>query len=157
MVRAAWRERAGQATVEMAVVAPALIVLALISYNLMMFACAVARFDRVAPDIVLAHGVSPATPDGEMELSYVCETVKASLEEAMGSYRVDVNVTCERGGGEADSVLALVGELRTYTCRMEYRPWPAGVAIAGVSVGAPAALSHERTVAVDPWKPGVIL
>ena len=53
------REKRAQATVEMAVVAPVMIILALIVYNLMQFACAVARFDRVAPDVVLAQGVSP--------------------------------------------------------------------------------------------------
>ena len=53
------REKRAQATAEMAVVAPVMIILALIVYNLMQFACAVARFDRVAPDIVLAQGVSP--------------------------------------------------------------------------------------------------
>ena len=53
------REKRAQATVEMAVVAPVMIILALIVYNLMQFACAVARFDRVAPDIVLAQGGLP--------------------------------------------------------------------------------------------------
>ena len=55
--------RARRATVEMAVVAPVLIVLALIVYNIMMFLSATARFDRVAPDIVLAHAVSPVGVD----------------------------------------------------------------------------------------------
>ena len=41
------REERAQATVEMAVVTPVLLVLALIVYNVMTFASAVARFDRV--------------------------------------------------------------------------------------------------------------
>ena len=53
-----YEERA-QATVEMAVVTPVLLALALIVYNVMVFAGAVARFDRVVPDIVLAHAVAP--------------------------------------------------------------------------------------------------
>ncbi len=53
------REERAQATVEMAVVTPVLLVLALIVYNVMIFASAVARFDRVVPDIVLAHAVAP--------------------------------------------------------------------------------------------------
>ena len=52
------REERAQATVEMAVVTPVLLVLALIVYNVMIFASAVARFDRVVPDIVLAHAVA---------------------------------------------------------------------------------------------------
>ena len=57
-VRIGLLEEAAQATVEMVVVVPALLVLALIVFNLMRFAAATARFDRVAPDIVIAHGVS---------------------------------------------------------------------------------------------------
>ena len=57
-------EERAQATVEMAIVAPVLIVLALVAYNAMMFASAVARFDRVAPDVVLAHAVSPVGDGG---------------------------------------------------------------------------------------------
>ena len=53
-------EDRAQATVEMAVVAPVMLVLALIVYNVMMFVSATARFDRVAPDVVLAHGLAPA-------------------------------------------------------------------------------------------------
>ena len=53
------QERRAQVTLEMAIVTPLLIVLALIVYNLMAFSAAVARFDRVAPDIVIAHGIAP--------------------------------------------------------------------------------------------------
>lgn len=85
-------ETRAQATVEMAVVAPVLIVLALIVYNIMMFLSATARFDRVAPDIVLAHAASPAGAD-DREGSVV-GTVAAELSEAMGSYGVEIEVTC---------------------------------------------------------------
>lgn len=57
-IRMRLREERAQATVEMAVVTPVLLVLALIVYNVMIFASAVARFDRVVPDIVLAHAVA---------------------------------------------------------------------------------------------------
>ena len=58
-------EEGAQATVELAVVAPVLVVLALISYNMMVFVSATARFDRVAPDIVLAHGSSPPASESD--------------------------------------------------------------------------------------------
>lgn len=48
-IRMRLREERAQATVEMAVVTPVLLVLALIVYNVMIFAGAVARFDRPAP------------------------------------------------------------------------------------------------------------
>ena len=40
---------------------------------------------------------------------------------------------------------------------MRYEPWPSSLSVAGVSLGAPAKLSHERAVTVDPWRPGVVM
>ena len=68
-IRMRLREERAQATVEMAVVTPVLLVLALIVYNVMIFASAVARFDRVVPDIVLAHAVAS---EGEGDESCRC-------------------------------------------------------------------------------------
>lgn len=147
------REARAQATLEMAIVAPVLIVLALVVYNLMMFASAVARFDRVAPDIVLAHAVSPVG-DGGHE---VVQTVEEHLASAMSDYGVEVEVTLD---GEDDqgleSLLTLVVVPRTYRCVMRYAPWPTDVVIAGVDMGAPLTLDHERAVVIDPWRPGVV-
>lgn len=147
-------EARAQATVEMVIVVPVLLVLALITYNIMMFLSAVARFDRVAPDIVLAHAVAGA---GDSETSAV-GTVIGELEDAMGSYDVDVNVTCaEDGQTGAGALFALVGGQRTYRCTLIFTPWPSGFSIAGVSLGAPLKLEHTREVVVDPWRPGVVM
>lgn len=155
MRRRVLRGTGAQATIEMAVVTPVLIVLALIAYNTMTFAAAVARFDRVAPDIVLAHGVAPASGEGS-DTTGVAE-VAGQLERAMEGYGLKIEVDCEQGGGqEGGSMLALIGSLRTYRCVMRYRPWPSGLTIAGVELGAPAFLTHERVVTVDPWRSGVV-
>lgn len=155
MMRA--REELAQATVEMAVVAPVLIVLALIVYNIMVFLSATARFDRVAPDVVLAHAAAPEG-DGTGELSDASERVKEVLQSAMDGYDLEIEVTSAEGVAARDEgILSLDGTLRTYTCTMRYRPWPSGLSIAGVSLGAPAFLSHERAVTIDPWRPGVIV
>lgn len=155
-----FREIRAQATVEMAVVAPVLIVLALIVYNAMLFVSAIARFDRVAPDIVLAHGVSPASAaDGTHGTGGGAEEVVAEqLEAAMEGYNLEIEVKRESGSDQGgETVLSLVGALETYRCTMRYRPWPGGLSVAGVELGAPAFLVHERSVTVDPWRPGVII
>lgn len=149
------REARAQATVEMAVVTPVLIVLALIVYNLMVFMAATARFDRVAPDAVLAHAVSPVS-DGDAAAAGT-DTVRLQLERAMEGYAVEIEVVEETGDAESDALLSLVGAQRTYRCAMVYRPWPQGLGIAGVSMGAPLSLRHERPVTVDPWRPGVVM
>ena len=147
-------ETRAQAMVEMVVAVPVLLVLALITYNIMLFLSAVARFDRIAPDIVLAYA---AAPMGASETS-TADTVARELERAMGSYNVDVSVTCaEDGQAGAEALFALVGGQRTYRCALAFTPWPSGFTIAGVSLGAPLKLEHVRKVVVDPWRPGVVM
>ncbi len=160
MVRCCAREERAQATVEMAVVTPVLLVLALIVYNLMVFVSASARFDRVAPDIVIARGVSPSGDAGaDAKVTDASPEIAKAIKGAMGSYDIEVEVSCNSGGGvqEGERGLSLVGALRTYRCSFRMRPWPSGLSIAGVSMGAPAFLEHAREITIDPWRPGVIV
>ena len=152
-IRMRLREERAQATVEMAVVTPVLLVLALVVYNVMIFASAVARFDRVVPDIVLAHAVAS---EGEGDESSA--TVQTQILNAMEGYDLQIEVSSEQGAEASDGgLLSLSGTFRTYTCTMYYEPWPTFLSIAGVSLGAPTTLSHERAVTVDPWRPGVVM
>lgn len=150
-------EERAQATVEMAVVIPVLLVLALIVYNIMLFVAATARFDRIAPDIVAAHAVSPSgESDGSTDDSV--GVIESQIKGAMAGYDVEIEVTCTEGGASSgDDLLTLIGGLRTYRCSMRMRPWPSSLSIAGVGLGAPVALAHHRDVTVDPWRPGVVM
>lgn len=150
-------EERAQATVEMAVVVPVLLVLALIVYNIMLFVAATARFDRIAPDVVAAHAVSPSgESDGSTDDSV--GVIESQIEGAMAGYDVEIEVTCTEGGASSgDDLLTLIGGLRTYRCSMRMRPWPSSLSIAGVDLGAPVALAHHRDVTVDPWRPGVVM
>lgn len=152
-------EESAQATVEMAAVVPVLLVLALIVFNLMKFAAATARFDRVAPDIVIAHGISTlGSGDGGLDDGGT-EIIRSELELAMEGHDVEIDVSYadDSDGVDGDAVLSLAGALRTYNCAMRYKPWPSGLSVAGISVGAPAVLEHVRDVTVDPWRPGVLV
>ncbi len=149
-------EERAQATVEMAVVTPVLLVMALIVYNLMVFASATARFDRIAPDIVLAHGVAPSG-DGDEGTGVTTASIQGEIAEAMGDYDVEVEVSVEQGSEQTEGLLSLVGAMRSYRCEMRYRPWPSNWSIAGVSLGAPLELAHVRDVVVDPWRSGVVV
>lgn len=156
-IRMRLREERAQATVEMAVVTPVLLVLALIAYNVMVFAGAAARFDRVVPDIVLTHAVAP-NGEGDGSSIDASATVQTQIQHAMEGYDLQIEVSSEQGATTSDgSLLSLSGTFRTYTCTMSYEPWPSSLVIAGVSLGAPATLSHERAVTVDPWRPGVVM
>lgn len=150
-------EERAQATVEMAVVVPVLLVLALIVHNIMLFVAATARFDRIAPDIVAAHAVSPSgESDGSTDDSV--GVIESQIEGAMAGFDVEIEVTCTEGGASSgDDLLTLIGGLRTYRCSMRMRPWPSSLSIAGVDLGAPVALAHHRDVTIDPWRPGVVM
>ena len=155
--RAIMREERAQATVEMTVVTPVLLVLALIVYNVMVFASAVARFDRVVPDIVLAHAVAPEGEGDESSID-ASATVQTQILNVMEGYDLQIEVSSEQGAATSDGgLLSLSGTFRTYTCTMHYEPWPSSLSIAGLSLGAPAQLSHERVVTIDPWRPGVVM
>lgn len=148
-------EERAQATVEMAVVTPVLIVLALIVLNLMTYLSATARFDRVVPDIVIATAVSPDGEDGST--ATLTDAIAERVTDAMDGYEVEVTVEKQVGGATGgDELVALVGQLETYVCTMRMRPWPSRFSIAGLDLGAPAVLSHTRSVTIDPWRPGVV-
>ena len=156
-VREVLSGREAQATVEMAVVVPVLLVLALIVYNLMVFVSAVARFDRVVPDIVLAQGVSPGADATGEAVTDASALIAEQVEAAMEGYDVEIEVTSSAGEGDDDGTsFTLIGALRTYTCTMSYTPWPTSLTIAGVDLGAPLELTHERAVTIDPWRSGVV-
>lgn len=114
-IRMRLREERAQATVEMAVVTPVLLVLALIVYNVMVFASAVARFDRVVPDIVLAHAVAPGG-EGDENSADASVTVQTQILNAMEGYDLQIEVSSEQGAKASDGgLLSLSGTFRTYT------------------------------------------
>ena len=101
-IRMRLREERAQATVEMAVVTPVLLVLALIVYNVMIFASAVARFDRVVPDIVLAHAVASEGEGDERDVykrQAQPSCVAVHHEEAE---QVAVGLCCAGAGADGD-------------------------------------------------------
>lgn len=149
-------ETDAQATVEMAVVVPVLLIVALIVYNIMLFVSATARFDRVAPDIVIAQGVAPSSAE-DANILDASETIREQLAGAMEGYGVEVEVARVEEDFSGGAFMSLVGGLRTYRCTMRMRPWPSSLSIAGVDLGAPLELSHAREVTVDPWRPGVVM
>lgn len=151
------RAQKGQMAVEMAVMLPVTIVMALIVFNLCRFVEACATFDRVAPDAVISHGVAPS---GEQSSLSSAASVEACIREALAMTSCDVSVTVSgavqapRGEGLTFPVSPL---LTTYTCTLRYHPWPGSFAIAGVPFSPPVTLQHVRTLVVDRYRPGVVV
>ena len=152
-----WGEERGQMVVELAVVTPVMIVVALVVYNLMVFLGGCARFDRMVPDVVMALAVSPAGDDAES--GDQAHQVAAGLARAMEGVPVEVTVVAQpawsspEGGGVGFS---FAPHLTRYVCTMSYAPWPGSLSIAGVDAGVPGRLVHVRSFTVDRYRSGVV-
>lgn len=161
---AAWRAAAvpdsgrcsGQMVVELAVVVPAAIVVALVVYNLMGFVVACAAFDQAALDAIVSHGVSPA---GEQTRVAAVEEVRSHLADALdGQGDCEVEVRAESVSGDDTSASFVVSPLLTrYVCTLVYRPWPRYLRLPGITLEAPLALRHERELVVDRFRSGVVV
>ena len=145
----------GQMVVELAVLIPPMIVIALVLLNVMWFVEAVTLFDRVVPDTVLALAVSPA---GGSEDALQERVVDAALEETLADVRgVEVSVRVETAWEVSDGLgFSFAPHLTRYVCTLTYYPWPTQLSIAGFDAGIPLALRHERTFTIDRYRSGVV-
>lgn len=150
------REESGQMSVELAVLMPVIVVVALVAYNLLRFVCACAMFDRVAQDAVLMHGVSPS---GTQTSVVAVDQVRSSICDALkDDPSCSVEVSAERVGGTGrGSLLSLSPSLTRFDCELRYKPWPSAFVMAGVRYDAPVFLRHARTLVVDRYRPGVVM
>ena len=157
MMRWRHRDERAQATVEAALTLPALIVLAFVVANLAAFVEASFAFEQIARDAVVAHGVSPAGEQTEASgATQVREAIEGSLgREATCSVEVRTEDIGRFGGGA--TTFAIAPHLTRYVCTLHFRPWPSSFVIAGVGFEPPALLSHECSLVVDRYRPGVVI
>lgn len=150
------RRQSGQMAVELAVLIPVIIVMALTLYNLLGFVSACAVFDRVALDAVISQGVSPSGEQSEISAT---QGVSDCIAHAVGREGTcQIEVRAERLSDASGSVdLTMAPLLTRYVCTLVYRPWPRSFSIAGVSFQAPVALRHERSIVVDRFRTGVVM
>lgn len=143
-------------TVELAVLVPSAIVVALIVFNLMGFLDACAVFDQASLTAVVAHGVAPA---GTQTAEVAEAEVAAAIRDALGREGVcEVEVRTSGAGEDAPPGSLVMSPLLTrYTCTLRYRPWPRHLRMPGITLESPAALTHERSLVVDRYRPGVVI
>lgn len=149
-----FRESSGQMAVELAVLIPVIVVCALVVVNVMRYAELCARFDRVAPDAVLAHGVSPS---GTTSSLAGVDEVRSAIEHGMSPMVCEVEVSVEDlMEGASGALLDLSAGTTRFTCTLVFRPWPSSVSIAGVGYQVPASIRHEREIVVDRYRAAII-
>lgn len=145
----------GQMTVELAVMVPVALVVALIVLNLVGYVEACAAFDQAALEAIVAHGVAPP---GEQSEAAAVEEVEAALADLLGREdRCEVEVRAEAASSSGGSGLVVSPLMTRYTCTLRYKPWPRLVRLPGVTYEAPLELTHERELVVDRYRPGVVM
>ncbi|MCL2882859.1 MAG: hypothetical protein FWF30_00080 [Coriobacteriia bacterium] len=150
----------GQMAVEMAVLMPVLIVVALILFNCLNYLAASARFDRLVEQAVRTQAASPAS--GSYGMASRADSCEQLLRGAFSDYPdVQVKVEAEAvawGGGSSEDAggglaFSLLPKQEAYTCRLTYTPWPFQKAVFGLKLFQ---VEHTRRLVIDPYRPGVL-
>lgn len=132
-------------TVELAVAFPVLIIVAVIAVNALTFFSECGSFDNLFRDAVRVHATSPASGQGVDQSSAL---VQAGLSTAFAKANEQVSVSVEGVSG---------GHTR-FTGTLEYWPTLFGLGLRTSVFGiALPPLSHEVSMTVDCYKPGVLL
>lgn len=120
------------------VLVPVIVAVALVVANVLQFAELVSRFDRVAPDAVVLHGVSASGVSSE--LAGVAE-VKSVIEQTMGEMPCEVAVRAEPvSGGGSEARIDLAAGINAFRLRAWLTgigPRPCKIAGCGVRAARP--------------------
>ncbi|MDJ1650272.1 MULTISPECIES: TadE/TadG family type IV pilus assembly protein [Gordonibacter] len=136
---------AGQMTVELAVVFPVLLVVAVIAVNVLLFFSECAAFDRTAREAVRVYATSPAYGQGlEQSQALVQQTVQAAFDKPYLASRVATE--------------GVSGGAVRFTATLEFSPTLFGMGLKSSVFGvALPHLEHSVALVVEPYKPGVLL
>ena len=138
------RER-GQMTVELAVVFPALLAVAVIAVNALLFFSECAAFDRVAREAVRLHAASPAYGQG---LEQGCAQVAQTVEQAFDRPYLGTRVAVEGGVIVGFADLGPDGYLdRLYV----HRDWQGRGVASALCDALPAARTTHASITARPF------
>lgn len=139
------RSCSGQMTVELAVAFPVMIAVAVVAVNACTFFADCAVFDRVAHQAVRVHAASPGY---RQTASESCALIEGDVRSALNAPNVEVSVACSSAGFD----------LQRFTATMTYAPTLFGLGLRSEVFGVQMPrLSHSTSLAVDVYKPGVIV
>lgn len=130
---------AGQMVVELCVVMPVILMVAVAIVDGLVFAAACAKFDHLAPQAVLAVA---ASPEGTSFDAGACSAeVEGQLSEEMAKDRAEVFVEARDSGRVCE-----------FTCKLSMTPWPLADGSGSVmGMGMPMRLSREFKFSVRPY------
>ena len=132
-------------TIEAMVALPALIAVAVIAVNALLFFDACASFDRQFRLAVTTFATSPAHGEGQ---GAAMGRVEQSLEQAIDEEYLDTEVSVS---GHSPGWITYTGELR-------FTPTLFGHGFSGSAFGVSLPpIVHRAELTIDPYKPGAIV
>lgn len=135
----------GQMSVELAVVLPVTIVVAVIAVNALLFFGECAQFDRVGRNAVRICAASPAAGQ---DLSQVIAAVDSMVGKSMDADNVECDVTAGR----------IADGITRFDLVLRYWPTLFGLGLKREVLGVPLPpLTHSVSLSVDMHKPGIVL
>lgn len=139
------RESAGQATVELVVVMPVAIALAVIVVNALSFLGTCAAFDRAARQAICVYAPAPDAGQNALEVASV---VEEELDAALSAPNVAIEVSSQ----------SATAQYQRYCARLSFVPTLFGLGLRDEVFGVPLPrLVHEVDLVVDAYRPGVLL
>lgn len=139
------RKYSGQMTVEFVVAFPAMIAVALVAVNAILFFSECAAFDCAFRSAVCTYAASPAYEQG---VSQSCVLVESAVRESIQSENTELSVS---SSGAEGGMVTFSGELR-------FAPtlFGKGKLTGAFGVSFPS-LTHEEKIAVSAYKPGLVM
>lgn len=135
----------GQMTVELAVAFPAMIAVAVIATNALLFFSDCAAFDRLACESVRVHASAPAYGMGSNQ---ACALVQQELTTSFDRNNLTVSVVSTPVGFDYTQ----------YEATLDFAPTLFGLGLRNEVFGVPLPhLRHTVTYAIDPYRPGVVV
>lgn len=139
-----WNNECGQATVELAIMFPIVIIIAVIAVNALTFFSSCANFDRAFKQEVVSYATNPGY--GE-DIANTRSILQNNLTEKFDNSFMDFNISVENVSG---GLQAFYGELKMH-------PTLFGMGLRDEILGLPMpTLNHQQKIVIERYKPGVI-
>lgn len=140
------KDTSGQMTVELMIAFPVLIIVAVIAVNALFVFVQCASFDRIARDAVRVVATSPSY---EQTLDQSAAQVQQTLEDSFSGYENATYSVAAYGAVVGVSQLVIT---------LDYQPTLFGMGLKSSVFGvALPTVKHEIKVAVDPYRPSVVM
>lgn len=139
-------DASGQMTVELAVIFPVLIIVAVIAINALQFFGICASFDRASHQAIRVYATAPAYG---WDSSRCCAQIEQSLKDAFAE---------NEGTTITVSTQAVGVGLQEFTSKIDYLPSIFGMSIQGEIFGVMLPrLTHTTRFVVENYRPGIVI